>query len=261
MNNISIAAIQLDIIWENRDANLQKIQYWIEKYSSKADIIVFPEMFLTGFSMNVFSNSIENDSKTLKQLSKWANQYKIAIAGSLMIKDNERYFNRFFFFEPNGQQIMYDKRHLFRMANEHKTYASGNKSIIINYLNWSIKPSICYDLRFPVWLRNKNNYDVLLVVANWPKTRIDAWKKLLMARAIENQCYVIGVNRCGTDGNGVKYNGATMFVDFKGNVMNEANDNSEMGILATLSYSALSDFRKEFPAYLDADEFDIKIND
>jgi len=214
-SNIRIAAIQLDIAWENVSVNLQKVKYWLEKYTQKADIIVFPEMFLTGFSMNVASNALENNATPLKELSTWASVYKIAIAGSIMIKENNHFFNRFFFFEPDGKCSTYDKRHLFKMANEDKIYTQGNKPIIFQFSDWNIKPSICYDLRFPVWLRSKNNYDILLVVANWPQVRVDAWKKLLMARAIENQCYIVGVNRCGIDGNGIEYNGATMVVDFK----------------------------------------------
>lgn len=256
-NNLSIAAIQMDLAWENIDANFNKMIFWVEQYASKAEIIVFPEMFLTGFSMNVKSCSISKNNPIIDKICQTAQQYKIAIAGSIMTVEDEKYYNRFYFFQNNGLFSTYDKRHLFRMANEHHIYTPGKEKKLFEYNQNVLMPSICYDLRFPVWLKNKNQYDVLLVVANWPLSRIEAWKILLKARAIENQCYVIGVNRCGKDGKGIEYNGATMIIDYKGNVIAYAQDNVEMGIVAELNAFALNQYRNEFPSLMDSDNFEI----
>ncbi|MGQ9846402.1 MAG: amidohydrolase [Bacteroidales bacterium] len=256
-NNLSIAAIQMDLAWENIDANLNKMIFWVKQYASKAEIIVFPEMFLTGFSMNVKSCAISKDHPFIDTICQIAQQYKVGIAGSIMTIEDGKYFNRFYLFHPNGLISTYDKRHLFRMANEHHFYTRGNERKLFEFNQNIIMPSVCYDLRFPVWLRNKNQYDVLIVVANWPLSRIDAWKILLKARAIENQCYVVGVNRCGKDGKGIEYNGSSMIIDFKGNVMVSAKDNVEMGIIAELNAFALNQYRNDFPAYIDSDSFEI----
>lgn len=256
-NNLSIAAIQMDLAWENTDANIKKMIFWVEQYASKAEIIVFPEMFLTGFSMNVKSCSISKSHPIIDNICQVAQHYKVAIAGSIMTVEDGKYYNRFYFFQPNGLISTYDKRHLFRMANEHHFYTPGNEKKVFEFNQNVLLPTICYDLRFPVWLRNKNQYDVLLVVANWPMSRIDAWKTLLKARAIENQCYVVAVNRCGKDDKGIEYNGSSMIIDFKGNEITSAQDHVEMGIIAKLNAFALNKYRNEFPSYMDSDSFEI----
>ncbi|GAB4448387.1 MAG: amidohydrolase [Bacteroidales bacterium] len=258
-NNFTVAAIQMDLVWENYEANLQKMEYWVEKYASKAELIVFPEMFLTGFSMNVKFCSISPTHPYIDKIRSIAQQYKLAIVGSIMTVEDGLYFNRFYFFNPNGILQTYNKRHLFRMAKEHEYYSAGVERKLIDFNQNNLMPAICYDLRFPVWLRNKNNYDVLIVVANWPQVRIDAWQKLLMARAVENQCYVVAVNRCGIDGKGIEYNGASMIIDFKGNIIVAADDHIEMGIVAELNASELNNFREAFPSFMDTDMFEIKL--
>jgi omega-amidase len=257
MNKITIAAVQMDIIWEDYEKNLAKVEKYVNQYTQQADLIVFPEMFLTGFSMNVNHASLSHQHEYIERMQQYAINKKLSIAGSLMIEENEHYFNRFFYFHKDGKINIYNKRHLFRMASEHDFYTAGKEKILVQENNITIMPAVCYDLRFPVWLRNKNDYDVLIVVANWPASRIDFWKKLLAARAIENQSYVIGVNRCGIDGNGIRYSGGTMIVDYKGNIISEARDNSEDSIHAVIDKPQLEQFRKEFPFYLDADDFNI----
>lgn len=256
-NDIKIAAIQMDLDWENLEANIQKMTYWVEKYASQVDIIVFPEMFLTGFSMNVHSCSISKDHSCINIIYSLVQKLNVAIAGSIMTVEDGSYYNRFYFFNTDGSISTYDKRHLFRMANEHQYFSYGKEMKIIEYKQNTIMPAICYDLRFPVWLRNKNQYDILIIVANWPYVRIDAWKKLLMARAIENQYYVVAVNRCGIDGKGIEYNGSSMIIDYKGDVIVSADDFKEMGIVAELHASSLNKYREDFPTYLDADSFEI----
>lgn len=258
-NNISVAAIQMDLVWENHEANLKKMKYWVEEYASEAELIVFPEMFLTGFSMKVEDCSIAPTHPYIQKITRLASQHKTAITGSIMTVEDGQYYNRFYFFKPDGTINIYNKRHLFRMAKEHEYYTAGKEKKLIEYNQNNLMPAVCYDLRFPVWLRNENNYDILLIVANWPFARIDAWKKLLMARAIENQCYVVAVNRCGTDGKGIEYDGSSMIIDFKGNIIVSAQEHKEMGIIAELSASALNKFREEFPSYMDADHFKINL--
>lgn len=258
-NNIRVAAIQMDLAWENIEANIEKMKLWVEKYANQVDIVVFPEMFLTGFSMNVESCSISPQHSSISSISQIAQKNNVAIAGSVMTVEDSSYYNRFYFFHANGTISTYNKRHLFRMANEHEYFTAGNERKLIEHRQNFIMPAICYDLRFPVWLRNNNQYDILLIVANWPHARIEAWEKLLMARAIENQCYVVAVNRCGTDGNGIEYNGATMIIDFKGDIIDKATDFKEMGIAAELNANNLSDFKKRFASHLDADAFEIKL--
>lgn len=257
MNELNICAVQLDIKWENYDANLARIEHFVKVHAPHADLIIFPEMFLTGFSMNT-SIALEQSHEYIKQIIELSKLNHVSLCGSLMIKENSNFFNRFMYIKPTGELYTYDKRHLFRMANEHLTYTAGRKKINIEEQSFKISPFICYDLRFPVWMRNVNNeYDVCLVVANWPHARIDAWLTLLKARAIENQSYVVGVNRVGIDGNHIAYSGGTTIFDYKGNIVAQAKDNTEDCICATLKLDELRQFRQSFPAYTDADSFNI----
>lgn len=259
MNNLRITAVQMNIVWEDISANMLKVKHWLEILSQNTDVIVFPEMFLSGFSMKIEKSALSPNDKTFLQLKQLAIDYQVSIAGSIMICENGKYYNRFHYFDSKGELTVYDKRHLFRMANEHLHLSYGTKQVLIQEKGFVLMPAVCYDLRFPVWLRNKDNYDVLIVVANWPHTRIDAWKTLLMARAIENQVYVVGVNRSGIDGNGLKYSGGTMIIDYKGNILISAENNIETSISANLNLESLQNFRKEFPTYLDTDDFNMNL--
>ncbi|MCX7862074.1 MAG: amidohydrolase [Bacteroidales bacterium] len=257
MNELTVSAVQMNIAWENYNDNFNKVVTLIKNLAQHTNIIILPEMFLTGFSMNS-KIAIRQHHPYLQEIMLLANQYNVSVCGSLMIEENEKLYNRFVYFQPANQLFIYNKRHLFRMANEHHTYTIGNKKTIIQEKGFHISPFICYDLRFPVWMRNvKNEYDVCIVVANWPHARIDAWHTLLKARAIENQCFVIGVNRIGTDGNNVFYSGGTVIYDFKGTIIAKAQDNNEDIINATIYLQDLKEYRHSFPAYLDADQFTI----
>ena len=195
-DRLVIALVQTDLIWENPKQNRENILEKIESITQKVDIIVLPEMFTTGFTMNAKSVAESMDGKTISWLQKTALKTNAAIVGSLIISEENKFFNRLVFVEPSGTVHHYDKRHTFTLAGEEKVYASGTKKIIVDYKGWKICPLVCYDLRFPVWARNVENYDLLLYVANWPKIRVAAWDALLKARAIENMAYCIGFNVC-----------------------------------------------------------------
>ena len=207
---LRISLAQIDIEWENIQENLCRLEIKLQALSGKTDIVVLPEMFSTGFTMqsHLFAETINGD--TISTLRKWATKYNLALVGSFICSENEAYYNRAFFLAPNNEEYFYDKRHLFRMGNEPKHFSAGNKRCIFNWQGWKICLLICYDLRFPVWSRNViNEYDLLIFVANWPASRSRAWDTLLCARAIENQSYVCGVNRIGNDAMGISYNGGS----------------------------------------------------
>ncbi|HAM99112.1 MAG TPA: amidohydrolase [Marinilabiliales bacterium] len=257
MENLKVAFIQTDLAWENPSANIKTSDRWVDQVGT-ADVIVLPEMFNTGFTMNVASMAQSNSGQTIQWMKNKSLENNTSIMGSLIVRDEEKYYNRFVMAYPCADIRWYDKRHLFRMGGEHENFSAGNHQRVFKYFGWRIKPLICYDLRFPVWSRNRNNYDLLIYVANWPAPRREVWKTLLKARAIENQCYVIGVNRVGTDGMGITYAGDSMIIDFKGQVISELPE-GEQGIgTATLSMSELRIFREKFPVHLDADDFEIK---
>lgn len=255
---LNLSLFQTDIVWQSPQANLEILNRWMEKLPPITDLVILPEMFLTGFSMDVEAIAQPMIGLGVNWLLTTAVSKNTAIAGSLSISENDRFYNRMLVALPDENLHAYDKRHLFRMGEEHKYFSSGNESIIIDYKGWSIMPLVCYDLRFPVWSRNVDlKYDLLIYVANWPQARREAYLTLLMARAIENQCYVVGVNRVGTDGNGVKYAGESVVIDFKGRCITELNSNEGM-LNCSISLNELHEFRKAFPAYLDADSFEIK---
>ncbi len=207
MQHLNIALVQTNLIWENPEENRVLISKKIAAIPKHTDVVVLPEMFTTGFTMNPVKWAETMNGDTVQWMRKLASGKNIAIAGSIIVFENEAYYNRFLFVHPSGEIKFYNKRHLFTLAGEHKVYTQGNKKVIVNYKEWKICLMVCYDLRFPVWSRNKEDYDVLLYVANWPKTRIAAWDTLLKARAIENMCYAVGVNRVATDANNLVYNG------------------------------------------------------
>lgn len=205
--NLRIALIQTDLHWENPEANRIAFSDKIAQASDKVDLIILPEMFTTGFTMNPENINKGEGLKTLQWMQGFAKEKDVAIAGSIVFHEEDRNFNRLFFVHENGEYETYDKKHTFTLAGEHKVYQAGTKKVVINYKGFKICPLICYDLRFPVWARNLEDYDVLIYVANWPKPRVNAWDALLKARAIENMSYCIGVNRIGLDGLGHQYVG------------------------------------------------------
>ena len=257
MNNIlKIALIQYDIEWESTKNNLKKIEKMIDNAALNSYLIILPEMFNTGFSMKPSKIAETMHGETLRWMIETASKYQSIIAGSVAIEDNGQYFNRLLTVYPNGNIEQYDKRHLFRMSGEEKVYFAGNKQVIVNINGWQCALFVCYDIRFPVWTLNQNNYDLALYVANWPVSRIDVWQTLLKARALENQCYVAGINRIGKSEE-AEYNGHSLIFDFKGAIIASLPENEEGIIKTELSINKLNDFRKKFPVWKDADKLTI----
>ncbi len=252
-----IAIIQANLEWENPDKNLQNFEHKITNTAPNADLILLPEMFTTGFSMYPESLAEQHPGRTVNWIKQLAFENKVAITGSYIAKENNNYYNRMLFAYPNGDINQYDKRHLFRLAGEDKHYTSGNKRVIVTYNGWRILLLVCYDLRFPVWSRNRNDYDLILLVANFPERRKYAWNSLLIARAIENQCYVAACNRVGADGNGIAHSGDSQIIDPMGQILAIAKPGMEENISNTLSLESLKKIRADFPTFLDADNFEI----
>lgn len=257
MQNLTINIIQSDLVWEDVAANLKAFTKKI-KAVKQSDLIVLPETFSTAFSMNSEHLAEPMNGKTMTWMATMAKEKNTVLAGSAIIRENDHIFNRFIWMRPDGSFDKYDKRHLFRMGDEHNHFTAGSERLIVELKGWKICPQICYDLRFPVWSRNKKQeYDLLLYIANWPEVRIPAWEKLLYARAIENQCYVAGVNRIGIDGNGVNCSGNSMLIDSKGELIWKAKDLEEETKTVKVSLDDLNGFRKKFPVGMDADEFEV----
>ena len=253
---MKITIVQTDIVWENKQENLRVLRRKLTALCGTTEIIVLPEMFSTGFSMNSKELAEPLSGETITTLKQWAKEFNFAISGSYIASDNDRYFNRAFFLTPEGEEYYYDKRHLFRMGQEPQHFAAGNERLIIPYRDWNVCLLVCYDLRFPVWSRNVNNeYDLLIYVASWPVPRREVWDTLLRARAMENMCYVCGVNRIGTDGHQLSYNGGSIVYSPKGEILLSAPDAQEDILTTTLDLSALRSFRNKFPAWKDADTF------
>ncbi|MDG1439310.1 MAG: amidohydrolase [Flavobacteriales bacterium] len=255
---MKIASIQTDIIWENSVAN--KVYYdHLLKNIQQIDLIVFPEMFTTGFSTNNHEIAELAQGDTLKWMQEHARNLKTCIIGSVAVKQGNNLYNRLYVVKANEVKF-YDKRYLFSMAGEDKTFTKGKKELIFDINSWKIKPLICYDLRFPVWSKNKvveknHQYDILIYIANWPQKRSAAWTSLLRARAIENSSYVVGVNRLGIDGNNIKYDGSSRVFDFKGKRLDSFKKNKSKIAISSFSKTALNDYRKKFPVLSDADNF------
>ncbi len=264
MSTLTITTIQTNLYWENKKANLQMLQEKIFSIKEKAEIVVLPEMFSTGFSMQPQKLAETMDGETVQWMKVIASEKKIILTGSLIIEDGGHYYNRLVWMLPNGQFGIYDKRHRFAYAGEDEQYTSGSKRLIASVKGWKINLLICYDLRFPVWARQASafeetaspEYDVLIYVANWPERRVHAWKTLLQARAIENQCYVIGTNRTGDDGNNIHYSGESMVVDPMGEVLYSKKDEEDIHTI-TLNKQHLDSVREKFPFWKDADDFKI----
>ena len=251
---MNISIIQSNLVWENIEENLKRFSDKIDSIKEQTDLIVLPEMFATGFSMKpvVFA---EYEELQLDWLSIHAEKKNAVLTGSIITEKSGNYFNSLIWMNPDGTYKQYDKRHLFTFAREDKHYSAGDEQLHVNLSDWKIKPLICYDLRFPVWSRNKQNYDVLIYVANWPERRSDAWKTLLKARAIENQAYVIGVNRVGEDGNGIYHSGDSAVIDPKGNIVSKTQAHEESVEAVSISLDELNAFRVKFPVGNDADDF------
>ena len=257
-DQLKVAFIQSDLIWENPKANRKAFKQKINEISQKVDLIILPEMFTTGFTMTPNECAEAMDGKTMSWMQKMALKTSSAIMGSLIIKEQDAYYNRLCFVEPNGEIQAYDKRHTFTLAGEDKVYKAGNKKLIIEYKGWKICPLICYDLRFPVWSRNVEDYDLLIYVANWPKPRILAWDTLLKARAIENMAYCAGVNRIGTDKLENEYTGNSAVYDVLGNIMNTLRPNKEYVEIITLERSHINFYRNKLKFLNDKDHFTLE---
>ena len=253
---MKITIIQPNMIWENPGANLVKYSEMISDLDS-TDVIIFPEMFTTGFSMQPIILKEKMDGVAVNWMKKIAVEKNAAVIGSLIIEDGDKIFNRAVWVFPDGTVEKYDKHHLFTMGQEPLFYSAGNEKTIVEYKGWKFCPLICYDLRFPVWSRNTENYDVLLYVANWPAPRHHHWKSLLVARAVENQSYCLGVNRIGKDGNGLNHLGDSCLISPKG--IAEFMGENESIKTFEISYSELHDYRNSFPLLEDRDEFEIRI--
>lgn len=254
-DTLNITIIQSELHWEDAEKNRHLFSKKIAAISEDTDLIVLPEMFPTGFSMNAKNLAEENDGPSLKWMQSEAKKSKAAITGSVIIKESGHFYNRMFFVYPDGTYKVYDKRHTFTLAKENEVYTEGQKRIIVNYKGWKICPLICYDLRFPVWARNDEEYDVLIYVANWPKIRMLAWDTLLRARAIENMSYCIGVNRTGIDGNHHEYVGHSAIYDVLGEQISQESFEENFTQTIILSKEHIETNRKRFHFLKDRDQF------
>ena len=257
MSTLTIALIQTSLNWLDKDANLTYFSNKVANIDKSVELILLPETFATGFAINLDCAEPENGT-VLNWMIATANSANAVIAGSVLVQQGDKKANRFYWVWPNGEVKFYDKRHLFCLGKEGNFVKAGEQREVFTLNGFKILPQVCYDLRFPVFQRSRNDYDVMINVANWPAVRRKVWDTLLMARAMENQCYVIGVNRIGDDGNGVAHNGGTAVYDFKGDTLAQAKDNESSVLITTLEKEPLEAFKQSFPAYLDADEFSLE---
>lgn len=260
---MKLTLIQTHLYWEDREKNLAHFDALINSVEDDTELIILPEMFTTGFSMNPQKVAEPHQSEAWHWLKQKAKEKNAIITGSVAVEEKGNYYNRLMWAEPSGKIVTYDKRHLFRMANEDDHYTAGKQKITCVVDSWKVRPMICYDLRFPVWSRNRFvngswEYDVLIYVANWPEARSYAWRQLLVARAIENQCYVVGVNRIGKDGNKYAHCGDSMVINPRGEIISKTKANQESVETVALDRNYLDEYRKLFPVGLDADDFDLK---
>lgn len=257
MENLKITVFQGYLFWEKIDQNLQNIELRLGNIREKTDLIILPEMFNTGFTMNAVQLAEPMGGKTMQWMHKIAKQFDCVITGSLIVEESGKYYNRLIWMQPDGVCNYYDKRHLFALGKEHETYTPGTKRLIVELKGWKICPVICYDLRFPVWLRNVNaEYDLLLIVANWPEKRALHWRTLIPARAVENQCYVIGVNRVGHDGNEIYHSGDSTCVDPNGNTIYYKRDEEDVYTFTIVGDEVVK-IRRQMPFLRDADNFNL----
>ncbi len=270
MSTLTVSTIQTNLIWEEKSANLRMLENKITSLEEKTEIVVLPEMFSTGFSMNPGELAETMEGETVQWMKRVSRENSIILTGSIIIEEEGTSLNRLIWMLPNGQYGHYDKRHRFAYAGEDEKYTAGNKRLIASVKGWKVNLQVCYDLRFPVWSRNRvinyaqpgsapliaPEYDLLIYVANWPERRSHAWKTLLCARAIENQCYVIGVNRVGTDGNNIYHSGNSLVIDPLGQVLYHMADAEDVFTI-TLQKEKLEEVREKFPFWKDADSFNI----
>ncbi|MBL7694427.1 MAG: amidohydrolase [Ferruginibacter sp.] len=273
MSTLTVTTIQTNLHWEEKSANLRMLEEKIAAIEERTELVVLPEMFSTGFSMKPSELAEDMEGETMAWMKRVSRENGIILTGSFIATENAGYYNRLVWMLPNGQYGYYDKRHLFGYAGEDKHYQAGNKRLIASVNGWKINLQVCYDLRFPVWARNRvldpdqnragapasttsPEYDLLVYVANWPERRSHAWKTLLCARAIENQCYVIGVNRVGSDGNNIYHSGNSLVIDPLGQVLYHMADQEDVSTI-TLQKEKLEEVREKFPFWKDADSFTI----
>ena len=258
MSALNVALVQAAPHWHDAAANRALFDAALADLDDATDLVVLPEMLSTGFTMASQEVAETMAGDTVAWLRERAARLGVTLAGSLVIADRGRYFNRLVWMPPDGHEVIYDKRHLFRMADEHAHYAAGDQRVTVNIGPWRVRLTVCYDLRFPVWLRSTGDYDVLLCVANWPAVRQTAWNTLLRARAVENLCYTVAVNRVGRDGNGVDYAGGSAVYDAEGASLVEVFDDETVA-KASLDLDRLRDYRRRFPAWQDADGFEVAL--
>lgn len=256
MSNLRITTVQSYLHWEDKTQNLAMFDQKLKGLMGATDLIILPEMFSTGFSMNTEELAESMDGTTMQWLKQKAAEMKAVITGSFIAIENGQYFNRLVWMQPDGIYQTYDKRHLFTLAGEQHYYSAGKERLIVNYKGWKICPLVCYDLRFPVWSRNTEDYDVLIYVANFPERRHHAWKSLLVARAIENQAYTIGLNRVGKDNNDIYYSGDSVVLDYAGQARYQVSHIEDV-FTTSLSYEDLKTFRSKLNFLPDRDRFEI----
>lgn len=269
MQDLTITLIQRALIWENPAANRNQFAADIAAVNTDTDLVVLPEMFTTGFSMATEKIAEDEAKITLPWMAALAAEHAVAITGSLAVREDGLIYNRLFFVTPDEKYWVYDKRHLFRMSGENQYYAAGNKKLIVEWRGWRICPMVCYDLRFPVWTRNhgsalpdedaRGEYDLLLFVANWPAKRRMQWRQLLIARSIENQSYCIGLNRVGSDNNGLDYSGDSLALAADGEILMDCGHNAG-AFTITLNYQVMARYRTQFPCHKDADGFHLDLD-
>lgn len=262
MSELKITLIQPNLKWEDKSANLQMLEQKIKSIAEPTHVVVLPEMFSTGFTMKPELFAEKMDGEAVNWMKRVSSENKLILTGSLAIEEDGKYFNRLIWMLPNGELGVYDKRHLFAYADEHNHYTAGNKRLIASVKGWKINLQVCYDLRFPLWARQQPaedadfEYDILIYVANWPQRRNTAWKTLLRARAIENQCYVIGLNRVGADGNDIMHSGDSSIIDPLGEILYQKEMDEDVFTI-TLEKQKLQEIRTHFPFWKDADAFRI----
>jgi predicted amidohydrolase len=256
-DHLRVTLVQVDLAWQDPAANRRRLATHFRGLVGHTDLVVLPEMFATGFTMAASEFAEAMDGPTVGWMREEAAAIGCTLAGSLIVREHGRCWNRLVWARPDGSLAHYDKRHLFRMADEPRHYAAGDRRVVIDIKGWRICPMVCYDLRFPVWSRSRGDYDALLYVANWPARRRLAWQSLLRARAIENLACVVGVNRIGRDGNGVAYSGDSVVLDHLGQPLGSEGDGDRVET-AVLDLESLQAWRRSFPAHLDADDFDLR---
>ena len=258
-SELKVAIVQTALVWENPEENRRLLSHKIAAISADVDLVVLPEMFTSGFTMNPAEVAETMEGNTIVWLKKQAKVKQAVIMGSLVISENGKFYNRMVCVEPSGTITTYNKRHTFTLAGEHKVYTAGTEKVTFSYKGWKICPLVCYDLRFPVWARNVEDYDLIIYVANWPKIRIGAWDVLLKARAIENMAYCIGVNRVGLDGNNFEYSGHSAAYDVLGNRLDTILENQDVVEMVSLDKAAIKKYREKLNFLNDRDNFTLEI--